>query len=253
MLPIDEFNSLAALGLTLMIVTVIGGAVALARGHRLAALGLLWFPITILPVSNIIFPLGVLVAERTLYLPSFVVAIGVAAAVTAVLQARPLASSQVRLVLAALMIAFAIRTATRIPDWDSTDSIMIALVRDRPDAFRGQWHLARMARNHNNGPAALERYDKAMKLWPYREGLVQEAAAFAGTQGRIAQMRELASWGVTRWPNNIHFHRLLATSAIDLADTTAARKAIANGLRLDPGDSLLNKMQRAFGQPATKQ
>src|SRR2546427_3692860 len=40
------------------------------RGRRTEALGLAWVGIAFLPVANILFPTGVLVAERTLYLPS---------------------------------------------------------------------------------------------------------------------------------------------------------------------------------------
>jgi predicted Zn-dependent protease len=128
---------------------------------------------------------------------------------------------------------------------------MLALVRDRPDAFRGQWHLARMARTRGDVPNAITRYDRALKLWPNREGLVQEAAAYAGTQGQTAWARDVAAWGTTRWPGNINFHRLLASNAIDMGDTATARQAVINGLRVKPNDDLLNAMQRAFGQTVT--
>jgi hypothetical protein len=250
LLPIDEWTPLAVLGLTVLMATVVGGIVALIRGNRLAGLALLWFPITILPVSNLLFPLGVLVAERTLYLPSFVISIALAAALS---HPRTLASSRIRIAVAVVMVVLAVRTVTRIPDWESTDSIMLALVRDRPDAFRGQWHVARIARAHGDAAAAVAGYDRALKLWPHREGLVQEAAAYGGSQGRTAWARDVATWGTTRWPGNINFHRLLASNAIDMGDTVTARRAVSSGLRLNPSDELLNAMQRAFGQTATVQ
>ncbi|HEY6174438.1 MAG TPA: hypothetical protein VIX73_08350, partial [Kofleriaceae bacterium] len=40
------------------------------RGRRVEAFGLGWIAIAFLPVANLFFPTGVLVAERTLYLPS---------------------------------------------------------------------------------------------------------------------------------------------------------------------------------------
>jgi hypothetical protein len=244
LLPITEFTPLATLGLTLVTVTVIGGIVAVVRGARLPALALWWFPITILPVSNFLFPIGVLVAERTLYVPSFAVSILVALVVS---QTRLLASRRGRAVLATMLLLLAMRTLVRIPDWQSTYSILAAQVRSRPDSFRGQWHMARVARAQGNVATALSTYDRAFRLWPHREALVAEIAAYAGSQNRVAWARQVSKWGSERWPQNINFHRMLAAYAIDLGDTVTARRAVANGLLVDSTDKTLNEMEQAFG------
>src|SRR6266571_4801922 len=59
-----------AAGLTCFIVW--GGLLWLAwrRGRKVELFGLGWVAIALLPVANLVFPVGVLVAERTLYLPS---------------------------------------------------------------------------------------------------------------------------------------------------------------------------------------
>lgn len=248
LMPITAWTPLAVIGLTLVVATVAGGVVACARGSYLWALGLFWFPVTILPVSNFIIPIGVLVAERTLYLPSFALCFGIAAFLS---PARTLSLARTRWLVAAIVLALAARTLTRIPDWNSTDSIMLALVRDRPDAFRGHWHRARMAREKKDPGSAVARYDHALKLWPYRESLVQEAAAYGGSHGRAAWARDVAFWGTRRWPENVNFHRMLAAQAVDLGDTVTARRAVANGLHLHPGDTILNQMRHAFGRPGT--
>jgi len=250
LLPITEWTPLAVIGLTIIVAMLLGGVVALIKGAYLWALGLLWFPVTILTVSNLIIPIGVLVAERTLYLPSFALAFAVAALLS---HTRIHAYTHTRLLVTAVLLALAVRSLMRIPDWQSTDSIMTALVRDRPDAFRGQWHLARMARAAKHPADALARYDRAMKLWPHREGLVQEAAAYAGSQGSAAWARDVALFGTIRWPRNVNFHHMLAAYAIDLGDTLTARRAVTDGLRVDPNDKILNEMWRAFGQPHTTQ
>jgi predicted Zn-dependent protease len=129
---------------------------------------------------------------------------------------------------------------------------MIALVRDRPDAFRGQWHMARMARQANHAQEALKRYEGAMKLWPYRESLAQEAAAYASDRGAKAWSRDVAFYGTLRWPKNVDFYRLLAANAVDLGDTATARTAVQKGLAVKADDQILNDMWRAFGTPAGK-
>jgi hypothetical protein len=248
--PASTLTARSALGALLVAGGVIGGVVALRRGHRRAALGLLWFPVAILPVSNLLFPIGVLVAERTLYLPSFALAVGVAGAATA-LSARGLANRVLVAGAAVVLALFAVRTIERIPEWRSTDSIMIALVRDRPDSFRGQWHLARLARMNNDTTAALQRYRQALMLWPHRQRLVIEAAAFAAQAGQVRMAYDLSRVAVQRWPGDVAGQRLLAGAALDLGDTITARHAIRAGLAIAPRDDVLRRMAAAVPDDST--
>ncbi len=244
LLPIAQWNTLAVLGATIIIALVGGGIAALVMQQRVTALALLWYPVAILPVSNLIMPIGVLLAERTLYLPSVALSFGVAALVPVLqtrVQWRGLAAALGVIVVAAL----ALRSMVRVPEWQSTDRILVALVRDRPDAFRGVWHMARIERTRDSIPAALQNYRRAIELWPYREGLVQEAAAYASSHGQLAFARELSEYGSTRWPRNLLFHRISAANALDMGDTVAARTALRRGLDLYPADTLLTAMWRA--------
>ena len=250
-MPIAEWNSLAVLGATMLIGLVGGGLIALAYGHRVAALALLWYPIAILPVSNFLLPIGVLLGERTLYLPSVAVAFA-AAALYAWTSRYPATHKTVRAVAVTMVVLFMARAIVRVPDWQSTDSIMHALVRDRPDAFRGQWHMARIHRQQGRIDAALTHYDEAFKLWPYRQGLVQEAAAYASGQGRAVYARDLALFGTRRWPENVAFHRLAAGNALDIGDTATARMVLTAALQRHPNDTLLNQMRRATGAPPAR-
>ena len=53
-------------------------ALRFRRSLPLVSLGLFWFALCVLPVSNLLFPTGVLLAERTLFLPSFGLSLAVA-------------------------------------------------------------------------------------------------------------------------------------------------------------------------------
>lgn len=239
----------SALGLILLLATVLGGLFAWRRGERLLALGLLWFPVTILPVSNLIVPIGVLVAERTLYLPSFVMAFLVAG-LASFLATRPAKAKQLAAAtLAIALLALSARTLMRVPDWASTDTIMAALVRDRPDAFRGRWHAARKAAAAGEASIAMAEYDTAIVLWPYRQRLVLEAIGFAAQQREYARAFQLARHAARHWPGDLAVQRQLAGSALDAGDFAVARRAIEAGLRLSPGDSLLRRMA-AFADSA---
>ncbi len=251
LLPIAEWNSLAVLGGTLILALAGGGLLALWKGERMAALGLLWYPITILPVSNLLIPIGVVLAERTLYLPSVALSFLLAAFYAWSVRRGKLRRA-VPAVSAVILVLFAVRSMARVPEWQSTDSILFALVRDRPDAFRGQWHVARDHREHGRVEGALASYDQAFRLWPYREGLVQEVAAYAGTNGRAAYARDVAAFGSQRWPKNVAFHRLVAGNSLDLGDTVTAIRALRAGLQLHPSDTILTQMWRAAAPRASQ-
>ena len=244
LLPINSWNSLAVLGATLVIALVGGGVVAMINGRRVWALALLWFPIAILPVSNLLIPIGVLLAERTLYLPSVAVAFAFAGLFT-IGSRREDWRKPIFALAVVVPLLFAIRAMIRVPEWKSTDTILMALIRDRPDAFRGQWHKARMARARGDAEEALRTYDYTLKLWPFREGLVKEAAVFGTSQGRAAWARDVAFYGTQRWPTTADFHRIVAGNSLDLGDTITAVRTLKRALQLHPNDKILNDMWRA--------
>jgi hypothetical protein len=245
--PATTLDAGVAFGGLLLATTVLGGLFALRASRGTAAVAWLWFPITILPVSNLLFPIGVLVAERTLYLPSVAICF-LAAAVAATLAGRAQRPRSLALAVGAVVLAvFAVRSAVRIPEWDSTDRIMAALARDRPDAFRGQWHRARIARAQGRDGEALALYGSAMELWPYRLGLVLETISQATRAGDLAYADRLSSFAVERWPSNVDARRLLAAVRLDMGDTTAARLAVGEGLRVAPDDETLRRMAHAIG------
>ncbi|MGH7507526.1 MAG: tetratricopeptide repeat protein, partial [Longimicrobiales bacterium] len=263
--------------------TLAAGTAALAVDRGRTALALLWFPTTILPVSNLLLPIGVLVAERTLYLPSIAVCFGAAALAEMVArrtaaenagkeagsadprgagrEAAPALTNEAnaaakaatwRRAAVAVAVAVAVvlgaRTLARIPVWTSTDAVMAALVRDRPDAFRGHWHMARTARVQGDEQRAFAQYARALELWPYRTRLVLEAIGFAAGTGELAYADRLARFAVERWPDNVDARRYLAAVTLDRGDTTAARRYLKEGLRLAPEDSTMLRMRNAIGR-----
>lgn len=232
----------ALLGMVIALTLVLVGAVAWRSGRPLLALGALWFPITILPVSNLLVPIGVLVAERTLYLPSLAVSILVSGAVMAASRTRLAARRMALAAFCVALVLFGLRTALRAPVWDSTDRVMIALVEDRPDAFRGRWHMARMARSQGQTVHAMREYDAAIAIWPHRQSLVLEATAFAAEQGRAERAFELAQLAASQWPDDLAVLRVLAGTALDTREYGVARDAIRAGLALEPDDEMLLRM-----------
>lgn len=245
-MPAFTLTPLALAGVLIPGTLVIGGLLAWSRGYGRAACALLFLPVALLPVSNLVVPIGVVVAERALYLPSFALAAGAAfgaAAVWGNRRARPPLSA----VAAVIIVLFAARSLVRIPEWRSTGTVFEALRRDRPDAFRGQWHHAQVAVGRGDAALALERYARAVNTWPFRRTLVVEAANYAGSVGDLEFARTLADHALGHWPDDVTMLRLRAGVALDLGDTVTARTVLRSALRLAPRDSILLRMQAAAG------
>jgi len=119
------------------------------RQRRLEAYGLGWIAIAFLPVSNLLFSTGVLLAERTLYLPS----VGFALAAGAALARLP--AQRFRIVLALLVVAGAVRTALRTPVWHDDFSVTQSILQDSPDSYRGPARMAALYQSHRQPERAL--------------------------------------------------------------------------------------------------
>lgn len=155
-LSVDYGPAVITIELGWNIVNTIGAAMGLAalvlallswRGRpmsrnllsrRALGFGVVWFVITFSPTSNLFFLSGILLAERTLYLPS----VGFAAALSWLLlrlyRERPLI---VKGLVVVMLIGFTVRSWTRTPTWANNLEVFNTLIREHPEAGRSQWVL----------------------------------------------------------------------------------------------------------------
>ena len=96
----------AALG-ALLLLALVAAIVYALRRDRVLAFGLLWMAIALLPVSNIL-PTGVVLGERTLFLPSIGFVIAVGAAAQRVLERPAMSPKSRRLVVACACALFVV-------------------------------------------------------------------------------------------------------------------------------------------------
>lgn len=139
----------ALLGLVLAVAAVTLAVVARRRAP-VAAFGIWWATLALLPVSNLIVRSGVLLAERTLFLPS-VGAVLVLGALAQVLVARVrvregtrrgiLAGAAACVLGACVLAAGAWRSARRQPVWHDSRRLIEQSVRDEPLSYRAHFSL----------------------------------------------------------------------------------------------------------------
>ncbi|NNK64721.1 MAG: hypothetical protein HKO98_16090 [Gemmatimonadetes bacterium] len=104
----------------------------------LVAFAVAWFAVTILPVANVVFVTGVLVAERTLYLPSVAVAWAMGAAGVWLWRR----SVPMRALPVVAVLVWATTVLLHVPLWRDTASVFRHMVQTVPESGRSQWVLA---------------------------------------------------------------------------------------------------------------
>jgi len=109
--------------------------VAWKRGRKLEAFGLGWIGVAFLPVANLVYPAGFYLAERTLYLPSA----GVVLAAAGWLARLP--GTQLRPIVALLVLAGGVWTARRVPVWRDDARVTASVLRDSPRSYVGPKRL----------------------------------------------------------------------------------------------------------------
>ena len=122
---------------------------------RVFSFGVMWVVITLSPVSNVFFLSGVLLAERTFYLPS----VGFVAALAWV--GFELHKERRRVAVGALVVVLSlmsVRTFDRNATWRNNATVFNTLLQEHPEAGRAQWRLG----------DALYPIDRSASLKAYR-------------------------------------------------------------------------------------
>ncbi len=151
--------------------------------RRLISASILFYGAAILPVSNLLVPIGTIFGERLLYLPSvgFCLAAGTLFAATEG-RGRRIATL---LGLALLLLASG-RSAARNRIWRDDASFAFATARDAPRSAKAQFNLGVFLEERGDLPGADEAYRRAEALdprWPdppYNRGGVLRRLGRAG-------------------------------------------------------------------------
>jgi hypothetical protein len=169
-IDIAEGPSLVQLPGALLLAGTLGLAVACWRRSPVTSFGILWIAVTLLPASNLLIPSGVLVAERTLMLPS----VGAVLAIGSVIplaweRLQPRRVLRITAIAAlAMLIALGIaRSASRNRVWRDNDALLTQSVKDAPTSYRVHWLLGNHLLATNRKSEGLPHMQEALRLFPY--------------------------------------------------------------------------------------
>lgn len=143
----------------------------LRRQVPAATFGLLWAGIALIPVSNLLVASGIVMAERTLYLPSAGFLLAAGGIATALLlpetgQPRPGLARAVGAGVLILATAGMIRSAVRHPDWRSQVYYWAKTVNDAPLSYRAHHAHAQLLWGLGHEGASISSFRTAMALFP---------------------------------------------------------------------------------------
>ena len=165
-----EGPSLIQLPGALLLIGTLGLAIACWRRSPVTSFGIIWIVLTLLPVSNLLIPSGVLVAERTLMLPSVGAMIALASAIPWLYariephRAARIAASAAVLVLLALGLG---RSISRNRVWVDNETLFHQGVLDAPRSYRTHWLLGYHLKTTNREIEGLQHLEQAFRLFPY--------------------------------------------------------------------------------------
>jgi tetratricopeptide (TPR) repeat protein len=182
----------------------IAGGIALLwwTGRPGTRLGLLWFAVNYLPISNLVFTPSAPMAERFLYLP----AIGIwwiAADQVSWASERASARPFVRVAAGAALIALACVSAIRNLDWRSSVSLFEHEVRNDPSVSDHHYNLCTAYFDAGELSRAEAECVRADELGPGNPDLLTQLGNLQQAQGRYAQALDYYQRAVAAAPSHL--------------------------------------------------
>ena len=186
------------------------GAIAIAwiarRRAPVVSFGLVWCAITLFPVSNLIAPTGILLAERTLFSPSIGFLLAAGGAIHWLLALPRPASVGLRpaLLLAGLgLVALGtVRSASRQKVFRNQATLNVASAKDAPRSARVQQSLAETLFDQGDRAEAVAAYRRAISYggepWMLRIGLARRLRMLGDEEGAMEELRESLAEHPTR-------------------------------------------------------
>ena len=181
---LEQPNAVALIGF-LTLLALIGLAILLWKRNRAAAFALTALGLAWLPTSNLLFPTGIVVSERTLYLPS--VGLALLAALAGEGLIRRLGTRGALTLTAMVCLALAARSLTRVPVWKNSRELVLDGLIAHPEAYSTHQSLAHTLWLLGRRDAALREYETASELFPLDPFLEITAAQAAAAAGRKSQ------------------------------------------------------------------
>jgi len=246
----DLLDAGGLLGLLIVLV----GAAALAVAWRRApdvAFAVGWIGLALGPVANLILPIGTIMAERLLYLPSVGACLLAGAVLDRMQTERPAATMPVagqpagvarrragsgaaRAAAALLILLFAARSAVRLGDWRDDYTIFRRALEVAPSSVRSLFNYGSACEDRGEDDEAVRVYLRAIAIWPEFSDAHYNLAGVYAREGRWGEAAEHDRIAVDQQPGNVRYLVNLGRALNALGKPVDAREALRRAVDLDP-------------------
>lgn len=201
---------------------------------RLLGFGILWFFVT-LSVESSIIPLGDVIFEHRMYLPSIGAFIVIAQVMFIVIErGTPRFFSYASACLLSIVVIFSIATYKRNMVWQNEMTMWEDIVSKSPQKARALNNLAAINIDHHRPEAALDYLKRALAVDPhYMDAYRNLASAYMNLGAyneALAAYRKILEYE----PNNAGVLSSAATAHIKTGNYEAARDAALKALSINP-------------------
>jgi protein O-mannosyl-transferase len=192
------------------------------------------------PVSNIFFPTGILLAERTLFLPS----VGLALVVAGLVDALPRWRTPVLGLAAVLIMLGGLRSRSRVVVWRDQETFYRQLVIDGARSYRSWYAAAGYASGTGDHALALHHYGVAWKLEQRDFRVAEEYGQALRTAGRYDEAIGVLQRGFSTQPNHEPLTSRLLESFMSAGRWVEGQELIAKVAELSEEDA--TRLQHRF-------
>jgi tetratricopeptide (TPR) repeat protein len=197
-----------------------------------------WIGVAFAPVSNFVLPIGTLMAERLLYLPSVGFCL-LAGAALARLGGRAAGGpgrgsvAAAAAIPAVLLLALAARGVVRLRDWRDDYTIFRRALEVAPGSVRSLYNFGAACEERGEDGAARDAYLQAVAIWP---GFADAHYNLAGVYGRLKRWDDAVSHyrdASRLQPGNVRFLVNLGQALNTQGNPAEARRVLEEAIGLD--------------------
>ncbi|MBI2193475.1 MAG: tetratricopeptide repeat protein [Planctomycetes bacterium] len=207
------------------------------RRARPAAFGLLFLAVTFSVASNLVVPIGTVIGERLLYLPSLGFCLAAASLAAAAADRRPRGRSRAcaRAAFALVLLAAAARTLARNADWRSNLSLMRSAHAASPRSVKVLYNLGILHSERGEWEEAESCFRRALAVWPEHRHSLRGLARVQMERGRFEDAAALYRRALQLDPHDADTHFGLGVALQRSQRWAEAASAFERVLELEPG------------------
>jgi Flp pilus assembly protein TadD len=224
-------------GLALLVTAAL---VFLRRREPAIRFGVVFPLVAISLTANVLFPIGTIKAERLLYFPSVGWVIVLAYGFDLLL-ATPRYRSIAVAALAAVVLAFGVRTWLRNMDWADNATLYRSMVQGAPNSAKARYNLGVALQDEGAHDAAIVQFRRALSIYPWAEGAALGVGYSLAKKGFSNEAIEWYERALEIAPGLTQAHIDLCGADLTIGRMEAAAAACRDGLRYDPTDATLLK------------